>query len=262
MNKAIYKPKGKAGEYAEWACNLYVGCSNNCSYCYCKKGVLSHAMGGPVAQLKSCFRDEVDAFKVFCRELEKNVEALRTSSLFFTFSSDPMIPETRELTWSCIMYAISRGVRCQVLTKNADFHHDFSELVCNPINRLKDNIAFGFTLTKHDELEPGASTTGQRIACMNRLHSLGYRTFASLEPIVDPSSTLAVFQRTKGFCDLYKVGLMSGVSKDYYDKAEVRRMAESMAGSGKPVYFKKSLTDYLDLPAEDPIDIFKIPQMI
>ena len=38
MNKAIYKPKGKAGGYAEWACNLFVGCSNNCSYCYCKKG--------------------------------------------------------------------------------------------------------------------------------------------------------------------------------------------------------------------------------
>lgn len=28
--KAIYKPAGKAGEYAKYACNFYVGCSNDC----------------------------------------------------------------------------------------------------------------------------------------------------------------------------------------------------------------------------------------
>ena len=32
--KAIYNPKGKAGEYAPWACNFYTGCSNDCEYCY------------------------------------------------------------------------------------------------------------------------------------------------------------------------------------------------------------------------------------
>lgn len=30
--KAIYSPKGKAGEYAKYACNFYVGCSNDCDY--------------------------------------------------------------------------------------------------------------------------------------------------------------------------------------------------------------------------------------
>ena len=260
MGKAIYKPKGKAGEYAEWACNLYVGCSNDCSYCYCKRGVLGHVMGGPVPKLKSCFRDEVDAHRVFRNELEKNLEELRRSSLFFTVSSDPMIPETRELTMSCLMHAVSRGVRCQVLTKNADFHRDPNnrELLNDPTGILRKSIAFGFTITKHDEMEPGASTTGQRIACMERLHNFGYRTFASLEPIIDPVSTLDVFLFTKNFCDLFKVGLMSGVSKDYYDKSEVRRMAEAIAECGKPVYFKKSITDYLGWDALEPVDIFSI----
>lgn len=46
--KAIYNPKGKAGEYSEWACNFYTGCSNNCQYCYCKRGVMSHAWSDKV----------------------------------------------------------------------------------------------------------------------------------------------------------------------------------------------------------------------
>lgn len=87
---------------------------------------------------------------------------------------------------------------------------------------------------------------------------MGFRTFASLEPVVDPVSTLVMFNLTKGCCDLFKVGLMSGVSKDYYDKSEVRRMAETIAESGRPVYFKKSITDYLGWDALEPRDIFSI----
>lgn len=40
--KAIYQPTGKAAEYSPWACNFFTGCSNDCEYCYCKRGVMSH----------------------------------------------------------------------------------------------------------------------------------------------------------------------------------------------------------------------------
>jgi DNA repair photolyase len=30
----IYEPKGKAGEYAPLALNLYAGCSHGCTYCF------------------------------------------------------------------------------------------------------------------------------------------------------------------------------------------------------------------------------------
>ena len=67
--KAIYNPSGKAGEYSYWACNFYVGCSNMCEYCYCKKGILSNVMGQNKAQLKMCFKDEADALMVFKKNL-------------------------------------------------------------------------------------------------------------------------------------------------------------------------------------------------
>lgn len=41
----IYQPQGAAGEYAKWAINLYNGCYNGCTYCYNRRGVLSHIFG-------------------------------------------------------------------------------------------------------------------------------------------------------------------------------------------------------------------------
>ena len=260
MSNAIYKPKGKAGEYAEWACNLYVGCSNDCAYCYCKKGVLSHAMGGPVPKLKTCFRDEDHALDVFSKELKSNLSELQKSSLFFTFSSDPMIPETFDLNLTCVLKAVNAGVRCQILTKNADFiyRERMKDILIDANGVYRKHIAFGFTLTGRDDLEPGASSNAKRVDSMLRLKLMGFRTFASLEPVVDPVSTLSVFYQIEDCCDLFKIGLQSGVPKDYYHLADVRKMAEIIAGSGKPVYFKKSITDYLGWDSHEPVDIFKL----
>ena len=30
----IYRPAGRAGEYSEYAVNLYAGCDHHCLYCY------------------------------------------------------------------------------------------------------------------------------------------------------------------------------------------------------------------------------------
>ena len=67
--KAIYKPKGKAGEYASFACNFFVGCSNNCAYCYLKKGIGKKTLGGDKPVLKKCFRNWQDAINVYFNEL-------------------------------------------------------------------------------------------------------------------------------------------------------------------------------------------------
>ena len=62
MGNAIYRPKGAAGEYSAWACNFYTGCSNDCQYCYCKQGVMSHVWDTE-PHLKKCFRNEEHALR-------------------------------------------------------------------------------------------------------------------------------------------------------------------------------------------------------
>lgn len=69
------------------------------------------------------------------------------------------------------------------------------------------DIAFGFTLTGHDELEPGASTNAERINAMQKLHEAGFKTWASIEPIIDFGSSLAMILDCLTFCDYFKIGL-------------------------------------------------------
>ena len=262
--KAIYSPKGKAGEYAKYACNFYVGCSNDCDYCYCKRGVLGHSMGKPQATLKKCFKDVTHAMDVFQKELEANLAELRKHGLFFTFTSDPMIDECIGLTILAIDYAKLKNVPCKILTKRGDFIQRLPMvwLYPNQNSLSRKYIAFGFTLTGHDELERGASTNAERIECMRNLHNAGFKTFASIEPIIDLKSSYEMIKQTLGFCDLYKIGLLSG-HKDYtkYDVmdfvADVNYVILSHSYSFPDfkthikVYWKDSVLDYIGMNRGD-----------
>lgn len=190
--KAIYQPAGKAAEYGEWGCNFYIGCSNWCGYCFCSE-ILKPGLWSSTVTLKKAFKDEQDAIAVFEKELSKNLQALHDFGLFFSFTTDPLLPETMELTAQGVKTCVENGVNVKVLTKRADFIENFFGLLSGYGNfdedLYKKHVAFGFTLTGHDELESGASSNIERIGAMEKLHNRGYRIFASIEPIVDfPSS--------------------------------------------------------------------------
>jgi len=184
--KAIYNPSGKAGEYSSWACNFYVGCSNGCEYCYCKKGILANAMGQDKPQLKKCFKNEEHAIEVFVKEMNQNKAELQKHGLFFSFTTDPLLKETFELTLIAANHCYSNDIPVYFLTKTTWWVNDFYP--------PKDYAAIGFTLTGHDELEPNAATNDSRMAAMRLLHFKGYKTFASIEPIIDFQSAKYALQ--------------------------------------------------------------------
>lgn len=241
--KAIYQPKGKAGEYAKYACNLYVGCSNNCDYCYCKKGVLAHAMGQDKPQLKKCFKDEKDAFVTFRKECDKLKGELRREGLFFTFTSDPCLPGTYRLFSECIKAAMFMGISCTILTKCTKWTSTAQWL--DLLRTRSTLLKIGFTLTGRDDMEKGADSNASRINAMQKIHGLGIKTWASIEPIVDLDSSLKMISQTKGFCDFYKIGLMSG--KKAYAPSEVLAFCEnlkSLLPEGNYM-LKESVTSYI-----------------
>ena len=240
--KAIYQPKGKASEYAKYAANFYVGCSNGCSYCYLKKGILAGTMGGDKPTLKKCFKDEEHAMHIFLDEVHENYEELKEHGLFFTFTSDPFLPETYKLFAKAAFFCNSVDIPVKFLTKNNPLNFvDYSDV------RFKRNlIAFGFTLTGHDELEPNASPNSARINAMCELHNAGFKTFASIEPIIDLNSSLDMIVRTIGICDLYKIGLMSGKKYDKKELAKFIFSVELMCENSK-IYFKDSLLKAVEI---------------
>ena len=262
--KAIYMPKGKAGEYAKYACNFFVGCSHNCDYCYCKKGILSHALGKPYPELKKCFKNMEHAFITFAKELQNflfiDPEDLKHRGLFFCFTSDPMLEECILLNRCAIELAIRNEVPCKILTKRADFLNELPENWFTD-NNIKKHVAFGFTLTGHDELEPGASTNAERIQTMRILHDMGCRTFASIEPIIDLETSANMIEQSHEFCDLFLIGLLSGQKS--YSRNEVLQFIEDTRtafnfyydyGQLKHVYLKNSVLDFVGLKREDLID--------
>lgn len=243
--KAIYEPKGKAAEYAPWACNFFTGCSNDCDYCYCKRGVMNHVWDTK-PNLKKCFKDEDHAIDVFIDEMEKNISELRKHGIFFSFTTDPMLPETLDFHMNAVLIALERDVPVQILTKRADFtHYWFFGDLAN--KKMYDKLAIGFTLTGVDQLENYASPNKNRIITMKWLHDIGIKTFASIEPIIDPIESWAMINTISGWCDLIKVGLLSG--KRAYGQQEIECLVEMIKADtrGSKFYLKDSVVSYLGI---------------
>lgn len=246
--KAIYQPNGKAEEYGEWACNFYNGCSNQCSYCYLQKG-RNAKIYTPTPTLQKAFKDEDDAVEQFGKEVLRNLPELMKHGLFFCFTTDPLLPETMGLTVRAVRICMEKGINVKLLTKRADFVDEFFRLLSAVEGYdeeiCKRHIAFGFTLTGCDGQEGNSSPNPERISTMKQLHARGYRTFVSAEPVIDPKTSLQVIRDTLGFCDLYKVGLLSG--KKDYGKADVQDLVDELQKlPGKPkIYLKNSVTGML-----------------
>ena len=248
--KAIYQPNGKAGEYSGWACNFYNGCSNQCSYCYLQKG-RNAKIYTSVPTLQKAFKDEDDAVEQFGKEVLRNLPELMKHGLFFCFTTDPLLPETMGLTARAVRICMENGVNVKLLTKRADFVEPFFDYLSAgggfDEELCRKHVAFGFTLTGHDELEGNSSPNLERISTMKQLHDRGYRTFVSAEPVIEPKTSLLIIRETLDFCDLYMVGLLSG-EKDY-GKDDVRNLMDGLLGlPGEPkIYLKDSVVKMLKL---------------
>ena len=221
--KAIYQPSGKAAEYGEWACNFHIGCSNWCDYCFCP-AALRPGLWSSTVTLKKAFKDEQDAIAVFGKEFSQNLQSLRGAGLFFSFTTDPLLPETMELTAQGVKTCVENGVNVKVLTKRADFIDNFFGLLASYGNfdekQYREHMAFGFTLPGHDELERCESSNIERISAM--------------------------INGSLPFCDLYKIGLMSGNGVTY-DPVEAQNfLSELQQLPGQPkIYLKNSLVRFL-----------------
>lgn len=293
--KILSRPKGNAEEYGRWAVNPYKGCSHGCLYCYLKKGVWANGLGGDTAQLKTDVVSDEHAYHLAMAEIiEHRDEIIRDGGLFMTFTSDPCVEETRELFFHLTASAIEHGIPVTMLTKNASFFQygtlqamlddalnlaaltdEESKRIAHDgfmfttwlgdlrVELVKKCVAFGWTLTGHDELEPNASPNMERIATMKRMNDGGYYTWASIEPVIDfPSALDMVYQALNAGCKHFKIGLLTNntrlVRKDFefgghhfdaYKVNDCLHFVEDVMRmtSGKAtVYWKQSVRDLFD----------------
>jgi len=189
------------------------------------------------------------AFSCFIREVTKNLEILTDTGIFFSFTTDPMCLECFALTWMAVEFAVFNGIPVRILTKNARYNMVQMVMINSIPPERRRMVSIGFTLTGRDDMERGASKNIERVQRMQQFHDMGYSTFASIEPVVDFESSLSVIRLSSMVCDLYMIGLMSGVPRDYYDKARCERFVSDVDShlmlKDTKVYWKKSVRDFL-----------------
>jgi DNA primase large subunit len=188
----IYAPKGPAGEYSSWACNIVQSpgkdgkgpkpCSHGCLYCYNKPGTED----GPILK-----PDAVNRLK---KDLPKLKQVIQPGQrLQFTFAGDlydPAIKIARE----CLSACKNAGIPFQVLTKNGPG-------AIQDFDLYGPNDLFGVTLTGCDTWEPGAPTTEERIRALKEAHDRKIPTWVSFEPVIDPEKTLELIKRVRPYVD-------------------------------------------------------------
>lgn len=246
---AFYQPKGPAGEYAAqgYGLNLYRGCSGACIYCYREHGIISKSIGGDTPELLKKFKNEANALTRVAHDLvnHKN-ELVAADGVFATFTSDPGQEATFPLFKQAFDLIIEAGVPVKMLTKFTSWVNtpEGQELLAKGAST--GLLAVGFTLTGHDELETGASPNADRVAAMKSIHSMGIKTFASIEPVIDQQTSLDMVKAVAGHCEMFLVGLESGPNRHVLTDDEVSNMSHQMidvvrsCGVGS-IYFKSSI---------------------
>ena len=236
--EAIYQPKGRAREYAEYALNLSLGCTHGCKYCY-----------APAVLHKS--REDFHAaaplrlgiFEKLERDLKKMQAAGIRDQVLMSFTTDPYCtPEMAAATRRAIEMFVQYDVPFQVLTKAgwraaADFE----------LYRPCD--AFGTTLTLMDayyskEIEPNAASPYHRYCVLWIAKKRGIRTWVSFEPVLNGHFVERLFDNTREFVDLYKIGKCSRYPSNVRDwGAFGRRMVKLCERYGKDYYIKRDLAE-------------------
>ena len=98
------------------------------------------------------------------------------------------------------------------------------------------------------ELEPGAASPSDRAKALRLAHSLGIRTWVSLEPVIDPDEALAIIQLTYTYVDKFKVGKMNyNAAGKLVDWATFGRKAEKLLQRlNQDYYIKHDLRECMD----------------
>ena len=243
--KVIYKPKGRAGEYAKLALNIYSGCKHGCNYCYVPT-ILRRNREDFHKNVK--VRDNVlelvesDAYKLSVKGCEDKI--------LLCFTCDPYQPlEIKLGITRKILKILNRyNLNFQILTKGGiEAARDF--------DLYKKEDAFATTLTFASEelsklYEPIAPDPESRIASLMEAKKYRIKTWVSLEPIINPNQTLKLIDMTYMYVDKYKIGKINydPITEKKVDWERVtKEICLKLKSLNKEFYIKEDLRKYLNL---------------
>lgn len=225
--KPIYKPKGAAAEYGDYAINIYTGCPHRCFYCFAP----------------TVLRKDRETFHTDVRPREGIVEAVKQQlvrdkitgqTIHLCFTCDPYptgydTTPTREI----IKAIKASGNHVQILTKGSG-RRDF--------DLLDENDWFGITLdgaitrTGHFDHAPVF-----RYCDLVKAHEKGIKTWVSFEPVLNAENVLGMIKDVVPHADKIKIGKLNYHPSDIDWKSFGREVESLCKRLGINYYIKDSL---------------------
>ena len=239
----IYEPSGMAREYSPFACNLYIGCSHCCKYCYAPH---------TIQRSEAAYFGVPSPRKNVLYYMEKDLRAnVYKKQILLSFIGDNYCENTdnSETTRAALQLLNRHNAPVALLSKGGgkmlrdlDVFKEFGE-----------RISVGCTLTFMDEgksrhWEPGAALPKERLETLATLKSQGVKTLASFEPAIEPIESLKLIERTlkDDSVDHYKIGKLNnykGLDKGIDWQKYLRAVLSLLRPAGKQIYVKKCLRD-------------------
>jgi len=258
----IYQPSGMAREYSPYACNLYIGCSHRCKYCYAPHTIqrrLEDYFGVP--------KPRKDVLKYLEQNLQTNTyeKQILLSFIGDVYSENTDNSQTTRAAlellnkYSAPVAVLSKGG--QKMLRDLDVYQRFGS-----------RIMVGTTLTFLDEArslewEPGAPLPQERLEVLRTLKRAGIKTLASFEPSIDPYQSFKLIEKTleDDSVDHYKIGKVNnykGLGKDYNWAGYLTQALALLRPAKKEVYVKKSIRTFAPdvelLPEETQPDLYAV----
>lgn len=222
--KPIYKPKGKAAEYGEYALNIYTGCGNRCYYCFAPTILRKD---------RELFHTDVRPRENIVEETRKQLEREKITDklIHLCFTCDPYpVNYDSSTTREIIKLLKEYGNHVQILTKG-DGRRDF--------DLLDENDWYCVTIDCSDDSPlPAANYC---LAQLKQAHDLGIKTWVSYEPVLDAEACKLFIMLGTLCVDKVKIGKLNYYPSDIDWKKfgnEVEKLCQDL---GVDYYIKESL---------------------
>ncbi len=266
----IYEPKGKAREYSPLAVNLYKGCGHGCAYCY---------VPNVIKVTRNEFDNQVEIKKDAIERLEASAKqfAGTDKQVLMSFTTDPynILNDEMQLTREALKIFLKYKIPVAILTKGGEKVLKDYDI----IKKFGKHIKVGASLTFTDSIdskkwERNAALPIERMNTLKILHNLGVKTWASMEPVIDPDQSLELIKGTVNFIDEYQVGRVNHIKSEINWRKFLNDAVLVLILNEKEFYIKNELKeadpeldidkkytdmDYLTLPAfeQSEQDLFK-----
>jgi len=206
--KTIIRPSGV--EWTDYNCNIYSGCYHDCRYCYAR---LMTRRFWPGQMNWRNVRVVKNAVELARRDLIQ-----RPGKIMFCSMTDPYQPIEAEnrLAGQVLRVLLDSPFHVLILTKSPLVTKDYD------LFRGHGNVEVGFTITSLDDIpfwEPYAPGNTKRIEALKKAHSMGIKTFVSIEPwIPEITHPQSIIDKLKDSVDRFIIGSMQycNVPRTFY----------------------------------------------